>query len=178
MGQSRHFCSHVQARVQLARSIFHIASRGFYAYQDTKTPFIVSIFAIGTTILLSILFYLFGYGTDGLGWAQSLGAILEIIILLFILNRRSERELLNRDFLRGVSRMLFATLITACVSYSMTKFFPLMATDNSFFATFPKFCLISVVTLISYLLSSYFLGIEEAEPILEKLKKLLFGNLK
>ena len=162
----------------LARSIFHIASRGFYAYQDTKTPFIVSIFAIGSTILLSILFYVFGYGTDGLGWAQSLGAVLEIIILLFILNRRSKRELLNRDFVKGVSRMLFATLITACVAYSMTKFFPLMATDNSFFSTFPKFCLISAVSLVAYLLASYFLGLEEAEPILEKLKKLLFGNLK
>ena len=162
----------------LARSIFHIASRGFYAYQDTKTPFIVSIFAIGSTILLSMLFYVFGYGTDGLGWAQSLGAVLEIIILLFILNRRSKRELLNRDFVKGVSRMLFATLITACVAYSMTKFFPLMATDNSFFSTFPKFCLISAVSLVAYLLASYFLGLEEAEPILEKLKKLLFGNLK
>ena len=162
----------------LARSIFHIASRGFYAYQDTKTPFIVSIFAIGSTILLSILFYVFGYGTDGLGWAQSLGAVLEIIILLFILNRRSKRELLNRDFVKGVSRMLFATLITACVAYSMTKFFPLMATDNSFFSTFPKFCLISAGSLVAYLLASYFLGLEEAEPILEKLKKLLFGNLK
>ncbi len=37
-----------------AKSVFHIASRGFYAYQDTKTPFIVSIFAIGLTILLSV----------------------------------------------------------------------------------------------------------------------------
>ena len=162
----------------LARSIFHIASRGFYAYQDTKTPFIVSIFAIGSTILLSILFYILGYGTDGLGWAQSLGAILEIIILLFILNRRSKRELLNKEFWKSFSRMFFATIITACVAYSMTKFFPLMATDNSFFATFPKFCLISVASVVAYLLASYFLGIEEVEPVFEKLKKLLFGNLK
>ncbi len=162
----------------LARSIFHIASRGFYAYQDTKTPFIVSIFAIGSTILLSILFYLLGYGTDGLGWAQSLGAVLEIIILLFILNRRSDRELLNRDFWKNTSRMFFATLITACVAYSMTKFFPLMATDNSFFSTFPKFCLISVVSLFAYLLASYFLNLEEADGVIEKLKKLLFRNIK
>ncbi len=162
----------------LARSIFHIASRGFYAYQDTKTPFIVSVIAIGSTILLSILFYNLGYGTDGLGWAQSLGAVLEVLILLFILNRRSNRELLNRDFWKNTSRMFFATLITACVAYSMTKFFPLMATDNSFFSTFPKFCLISVVSLVAYLLTSYFLDLEEADNIIEKLKKLLFRNIK
>ncbi|MBQ6147449.1 murein biosynthesis integral membrane protein MurJ [Candidatus Saccharibacteria bacterium] len=162
----------------LARSIFHIASRGFYAYQDTKTPFVVSIFAIGSTILLSILFYILGYGTSGLGWAQSLGAVLEIIILLFILNRRSKRELLDKTFFKSLARMIFATFVTACVAYSMTKFFPLMATDNSFFATFPKFCLISVVSLFAYLLASYFLGIKEADGVLEKLKKILFGNIK
>ena len=74
--------------------------------------------------------------------------------------------------------MIFATFVTACVAYSMTKFFPLMATDNSFFATFPKFCLISVVSLFAYLLASYFLGIKEADGVLEKLKKILFGNIK
>ena len=162
----------------LARSVFHIASRGFYAYQDTKTPFVVSIFAIGSTILLSILFYILGYGTDGLGWAQSIGAVMEIIILLFILNRRSNHELLDKTFWKSFFRMLFATIITSCVAYSMTKFFPLMATDNSFFATFPKFCLISFVSLFAYLAASYFLGLSEIEPIIEKLKKLLFGNLK
>ena len=60
----------------------------------------------------------------------------------------------------------------------MTKFFPLMATDNSFFSTFPKFCLISVVSLVAYLLTSYFLDLEEADNIIEKLKKLLFRNIK
>lgn len=37
-----------------ARSVFHIVSRGFYARQDTKTPFLVSVFAIGLTIILNI----------------------------------------------------------------------------------------------------------------------------
>ena len=63
-----------------ARSIFHIASRGFYAYQDTKTPFRVSIVAIGLTILFSVWFYFMGLGVDGLGMAQSLGALIEILI--------------------------------------------------------------------------------------------------
>ena len=65
-----------------ARSVFHIAARGFYACQDTKTPFIISIIAIGLTIGLSVLFYKIGWGVDGLGLAQSIGAVVEIIILL------------------------------------------------------------------------------------------------
>ena len=161
-----------------ARSIFHIASRGFYAYQDTRTPFVVSIFAIGSTIGLSILFYTLGFGPEGLGWAQSIGAVMEILILLFILNRRSRNKLINKEFMKAMEKMFFAGLITACVAYSMTKFLPLMATDNSFLQTFPKFCVITFVSLVAYLASCYFLNIAEATPIFKKLKKILFRNIK
>ncbi|MBR3131667.1 murein biosynthesis integral membrane protein MurJ [Candidatus Saccharibacteria bacterium] len=159
-----------------AQSIFHIASRGFYAYQDTRTPLIVSIVAIGTTIGLSILLYNLGYGPEGLGWAQSIGAVFEIIILLTILNRRSGHKLINKEFFKSIERMFFAGFITGCVAYSMTKFLPLMATDNSFLATFPKFCVITITSLIAYLASCYFLNVQEATPIFKKIKKILFRN--
>ena len=159
-----------------AQSIFHIASRGFYAYQDTKTPLIVSIVAIGATIGLSILLYNLGYGPEGLGWAQSIGAVFEIIILLTILNRRSGHKLINKEFFKAVEKMFFAGLVTGCVAYSMTKFLPLMATDNSFLATFPKFCVITAVSIATYLIACYFLNIPEATPIFKKLKKILFRN--
>ena len=161
-----------------ARSIFHIASRGFYAYQDTKTPFVVSIFAIGLTILLSVCFYLMGWGVDGLGLAQSIGAVAEIIVLLFILQRRSKNVLLNVAFWRGIIRMGIATTIAGCVAFSMTKFIPLMATDNSLVITIPKFLVISAISVAAYLVASYFLDLKEAKPIFNYLKKKLFKNVK
>ena len=161
-----------------ARSVFHIASRGFYAYQDTKTPFIVSIFAIGLTIILSVWFYFLGWGVDGLGLAQSIGAVFEIIILLYILQKRSKRELLDKDFWKATSRMLFATLITGCVAFSMTKFIPLMATDTSLVITIPKFLVIASISAAAYLIASYFLNLKEAKPIFQYFKKILFRNIK
>lgn len=160
------------------RSLFHIASRGFYARQDTKTPLIISIVAIGATILMAVIFsLLFNWGPEGLGWAQSLGAVLEIIILLMILQHRSSGKLLNKDFWRAILRMGFATIISACVAYSMTKFFPLMATDDSFFTTFPKFCLIAASSIIAYFIASFFLGLDEVKPIVEKIRKAIFRNV-
>lgn len=159
-----------------AQSIFHIASRGFYAYQDTKTPLIVSIVAIGSTIALSALFYKLGFGPDGLGWAQSIGAVAEILILLFILNYRSKNKLLDKSFWRVIYKMFFCGFVTACVAYSMTKFFPLLSTDDSIVSTFPKFCLISIVSLVAYVLASYFLNLEEVSPVIAKFKKILFRN--
>lgn len=161
-----------------ARSVFHIASRGFYAYQDTKTPFIVSIFAIGLTIILSVWFYFLGWGVDGLGMAQSIGAIVEIIILLYILQRRSKGELLDKAFWRAMLRMVFATVITGCVAFSMTKFIPLMATDSSLVITIPKFLMISAISTAAYLMASYFLDLKEAKPIFRYIKKILFRNVK
>ena len=161
-----------------ARSVFHIASRGFYAYQDTRTPFRVSIVAIGITIGLSILFTVLGWGVDGLGIAQSLGAILEIAILLGILQKRSRGEILNKSFFRGFFRMLLATFITGCVAFSMTKFVPLMATDTSLVITIPKFLLITAVSGAAYLAASYFLNIDEVKPLLAFIKKVLFRNIK
>ena len=161
-----------------ARSVFHIASRGFYAYQDTKTPFRVSIVAIGLTILLSVWFYLLRWGVDGLGLAQSLGAIIEIIILLYILQKRSGRKILNREFWKATWRMVVATVIAGCVAFSMTKFIPLMATDNSLVITIPKFLFISATSIIAYAIASYFLDLEEVEPIFNFVKKKLFKNVK
>ena len=160
-----------------AQSIFQIATRGFYAKQDTKTPFRVSIFAIGLTILLAIIFSLLGLGPEGLGYAQSIGSMLEVSILLSLLHKRSERKLLDHDFWRGVGKTALAATITGCVAYSMTKFIPLLATDDSIFATLPKFILITGVSLIAYIIASYFLGIDQVRPIIERIKKTLFKNI-
>ena len=161
-----------------ARSVFHIASRGFYAYQDTKTPFRVSIVAIGLTIALSVGFYFLGWGVDGLGLAQSLGAIIEIIILLLILQKRSRGELLNFELFKAMMKMLLATFVTGCVAFSMTKFVPLMATDTSLVITVPKFSLITAVSLLAYAIACYFLDIDEIKPLLDYMKKILFRNAK
>ena len=161
-----------------ARSVFHIASRGFYAFQDTKTPFYISILAIGLTIGLSVWFYSLGLGVDGLGAAQSIGAVIEIVILLSILHKRAHGELLNKAFWRAAGRMAIAGLITGCVAFSMTKFVPLMVTDTSLVITIPKFLLIAAVSAAAYLVASYFLNLREAKPVFIYLKKILFRNVK
>lgn len=160
-----------------AQSVFHIASRGFYARQDTKTPFIISIISIGLSMVLSVLFTKMNFGPYGLGWAQSIGAVVEMFILLGILNRRSNHKLFNKTFWSGTWRMMIATTISAIVAYVMTKLFPLLMTDNSFFVTFPKFMLISAVSLAAYLIASYLLDLEEVVPVFKYLNKAIFRNV-
>ena len=161
-----------------AKSVFHIASRGFYAYQDTKTPFRVSIVAIGLTIGMMVLFSKMGFGVDGLGVAQSIGATLEVVLLLAILQRRSKGAILTMAFWRALSRMLIAAVVAGCVAFSMTKFIPLMATDNSLVITIPKFLVITAISALAYVVASYFLDLKEARPIIDYVKRKLFKNMK
>lgn len=160
----------------LFRSIYHIAARSFYAQQDTKTPFYISLFTIGLNIILAVTFTMhFQFGVDGLAWAQSIVAIIEVVILFFIMSRRI-KGLFDRTFMRAMGRMIIATSVTAIVCYISVQIFQLLREDQSFIATFPKFVAISCISFAVYLLTSRLLKLEEAHPILQRLNKLLFGR--
>jgi putative peptidoglycan lipid II flippase len=160
-----------------AQSVFHIASRGFYARQDTRTPFIVSIISIGLSIVLSIVFSASGWGPDGLGWAQSIGAVVEMFILLGILNKRSNNKLFNKEFWTASWKMALSAIAAGVAAYVATKLFPLLATDNSFLATFPKFAIISSFSFVIYILASYLLDLDEVSPVMKYINKAVFRNL-
>lgn len=159
------------------RSIFHIASRGFYAKKDTKTPFKVSIFAIGLNILLAIIFTLyFKMDAYGLAYAQSIGAVVEIVILLLILNRRTKR-LFNPGFLVAIIKMSVAAAAAGVVTYFAVRLWPLEASDQSFFATFPKFIIIGCLGTLGYLVVGFFLQLGETKSSIEWLKQKLFRKV-
>jgi putative peptidoglycan lipid II flippase len=160
------------------RSIFHILVRAFYARQNTKTPLMVSIFAIGVNIALAIIFtFHFDMGAYGLAFAQSIGAVLEIIILTSVLILHY-RNIFTSRFMSAILRMILSGFITSIVAYSMVKLFPLDITDQSFFLTFPKFLLIVVTSFAAYIVSCYLLNLREINPIVYYLKKILFRNVK
>ncbi len=158
----------------LFRSIYFIAARSFYAQQDTKTPLYISIFTIGTNIILAIWFT-FGLnaGVYGLAWAAVITSMLEVIILFFVMERRI-KGLFSKAFVGGILRMMVATAVMAVVTYVMVVLFPLSVNDQSFFSSFPKFVLIVAVSLISYIIISRLLHLKEVTPIIERIYKILF----
>jgi putative peptidoglycan lipid II flippase len=124
------------------RSIYHIAARSFYAMEDTKTPLRVSLLAIGLNILLAIVFSLaFKWGPYGLAWAQVIGAVVEIVVLLKLMSSRIP-GVFDLKFVAGVGRMFVASAITGITCYVLVSAMPLLNSDERFFSIFPKFCLI------------------------------------
>jgi putative peptidoglycan lipid II flippase len=161
----------------LFRSIYHISARSFYAQKDTKTPLYISLFTIGLNIVLAIYFTMnLKLGAYGLAWAQSLVAMIEVLIL-FVFMKRRIRGLFNVEFNHAVLRMFSATGFVAIVTYAMVVIFPLRAEDQSFLAIFPKFLLITSSAAVTYLIFSKILGLSEVEPILKRARHIMLGGV-
>jgi putative peptidoglycan lipid II flippase len=160
------------------RSIYHIASRSFYAQQDTRTPLYISVFVIALNILLAVLFIMkLDLGIYGLAWAQTIVALVEVVILFTIMSWRIPK-LFGTDFLHALSRMVMATGITSIVTYLLVKQFDLVITYKSFWATFPKFALIATLSLICYVGVSKWFKLREAESVIAQVRRLIFAQAK
>ena len=161
----------------LFRTIYHMAARAFYARQDTKTPLYISIFSITLNIILAIvLSMVLKMGAYGLAWAQSTVAVLEVVVLLAVMNHQMPK-LFDMTFVRAIFKMMIAGTITGVVCYIAVLIMPFRYHDDSFFSAFPKFVIISLVSFGTYAAASKWLKLPEIDPILARLKKVLFGRL-
>ena len=161
----------------LFRTIYHMAARAFYARQDTKTPLYISIFSITLNIILAIvLSMVLKMGAYGLAWAQSTVAVLEVVVLLAVMNHQMPK-LFDMTFVRAIFKMMIAGTITGVVCYIAVLIMPFRYHDDSFFSAFPKFVIISLVSFGAYAAASKWLKLPEIDPILARLKKVLFGRL-
>lgn len=168
----------VLAIVILFRSVYYLAARSFYAKQDTKTPLYISIFTISLNIALGGYFTFF---TDmnifGLAAAQSVVAFIEVAILFSIMSRRIPR-LFTRSFWNAITRMFIATGLMFIVTYVMVKIFNLTDVNKDMFSLLPPFSLIVGVSLVSYLIFSKILRLNEADPIIAKIRNVIFSRVK
>ena len=160
----------------LFRTIYHIGARTFYAHQDTKTPLYISCFSILFNIVLAVIFTKsFGWGVYGLAWAQSIMAFVEVAILYILLARKIP-GLFDLSFTHAIGRMLSAAGLTAIVAYTVVRTFQLQSDDSGFWSIFPKFTLICLLSFSFYLWVSQRLKLTEANPVIERIRKILFGR--
>lgn len=158
------------------RSVFHIASRSFYAQQDTKTPLYISLVSVILNISLAIVFaFVLGYGAPGIAWAASIISAIEVSILFTIMARRIP-GLFNAVFFHAIARMISAAGFMAIVTYLLVLVIPLRGGEQSFITTFPRFALIGCISIAFYTVVCLLMKLDEPVPIVTRLKKVLFGR--
>lgn len=73
----------------MAQSLMHIITRAYYAFQNTKTPFVVALFSIVLNVLLSYIFGLrMGMGVRGIAIATVLAYNINFVLLYTLFRRR------------------------------------------------------------------------------------------
>jgi putative peptidoglycan lipid II flippase len=157
----------------LFRIIYSIISRYFYAQKDTKSPLFVSLFAIGLNIFLAFnLARPSAYGVVGLALAQSITAGVEVVLLFFIMFLR-DRALLNRAFWSSILRIVSVTGFSMVAAFIMISIFPLEIADRGFVTLGLKLGAIVGVTFTVHIAVSLLFGLEEAKPIINKLRNII-----
>ncbi len=157
------------------RVVYAIVSRYFYAQKDTWTPLFVSIFAIALNIFLAWqLSQPTSYGVAGLAMAQSIVAATEVFILCVIMLVK-DYKLFDKTFLSGVWQIVSVTGFSVVATYIMVQIFPLRASDVGFITLGVKLGLIAGVTAAVHVGMSFLFGLEEATPVVRRIKQ--FGKL-
>jgi len=162
------------AVVILIRSVFYLATRSFYAQQNTKTPLLISLFSIVISVTCAIVFTMvFNWGAYGLALAQVIWAVLEVSALFITMSRKINR-LFSIDFIISVFKMTIAATVTGVICYFLAKALDLGFVDQTMMTVLPKLLIIMTVSFSAYLALSRLLRLEEASHVFRIIKKALF----
>lgn len=154
------------------RTIYTIVSRYFYAQKDTWTPLIDSLFAIALNIVLvSQLAKPSSYGITGIALAESIVAGCQLFILTTIMLIR-DPKLFDMKFFGGLGRIISITGFTVVSAFIMVTLFPLNINDTGLITLGFKLSLIAFVIFTVHIGLSSLFDLEEARPIVKKLKSI------
>ena len=77
-------------------------------------------------------------------------------------------------FVHSIARMASAAGFMGVITYLSVTLLPLSTDDQSFFSSFPKFALIVTISGLAYFALSYWMKLDEVQPILTRVKKIIF----
>jgi putative peptidoglycan lipid II flippase len=160
--------------------LYMIISRWFYAQKDTKTPLFVSLIVIVLNVYLAVTLARpnpHGYGVDGLAMAQSIVAMVQVLLLTLIMIWR-DPKLLNSYFWAGVGRIISVTGFTVVTAYIMISFYPLGARDRGIITLGTKLFFITATTFAVHVIVSNIFGLEEAGAIIRRLRKIILTPIR
>jgi len=146
-----------------AQALVQLLIRAFHALKDTKTPFIVTVIVVGIYLLLANYFVFFtDLGVLGLAITTSFVAILELILFIFLLNKKV-RGLFDKSFIIPQSKMLLSSFLMAVFLY-----LPFRVLDELVFNTTKSIELLAltvVTTTIGFLVYIYFSALMQVREL-------------
>lgn len=168
-----------------AQGLIYLVSKTFYAIKNTWIPATVSLASIAVLPVLAYFFvHLLGYQNIfsdfvlsflkidrmqntpvlGLPLAISADAIIQIILLLWFLKLKIKEIRFSTLFV-FFAKVLFATILTALLTYGIRQVFGGYLGSSTFLILFFQTAVVGLSGLLIYFLIAYILDIEEVKHL-------------
>lgn len=162
----------------IARIVYAMFSRYFYAHKDTLTPLYVSVFAIGLNIYLAFtLARSDSYGIAGLALAQSIVAVSEVLILMIVMIIR-DRKLFSAYFWSSIIKIISVTGFSVVAAFITVSLIPLNTSDRGIVELGSKLFVIGGVTIMTHLLVSFIFGLDQATVVVRKARDIILKPIR
>ena len=158
----------------LAESLILLLTRGFFAFDDTKTPFWLGLFSSMVRIG-GAWFFSFYFGVAGLALGYALGGILYMLLLWFWLHKKvgnlNDGEILFSLFKMAVASLLAGSVVWVFWQIAVLRF-PSAATQVILFQGF----IAGLAGIFVYFFAGLILGLRETILLWQKTKTRFFIN--
>lgn len=157
-----------------ANALIALLARAFYAYKDSKTPFIITLVSVGFNVLLSYLFILqLSLPIYYLALAFSIASILGALLMVVMLNFKI--ELPKLEIIISFLKIFISTIVMGVAVYVPIKLLDQLVFDTT--RTVNLLMLTGIAScfgLVSYIFFTWLFDIKEAYYVLAVIKR--FGK--
>ncbi len=151
----------------IPKGLRSVASRSFYAHQDTKTPVINATVGVVINIILNIILSRY-MGLGGLALATSISAIVTAL-LMFITLRKKIGPFGLSEIVRSFIKITIASAAMGLVAFSCFKF------PGKYFTQDLALTIAVIIGMLTYGVIIYFMKIPEADNTLKIIKNKVRG---
>jgi len=154
----------------LAESLILLLTRGFFAFEDTKTPFWLGL-ASSVVRIGSAWFFSFCFGVAGLALGFSLGGIFYMVLLWFFLYKKTS-NLRGAEIALGLFKMAVASFLAGAVSWAIWQTFLTQFSSARITAVFGQGLIAGLAGIMVYFLAGLALKMPEALAFWRRIKRI------
>lgn len=152
-------------------TIQYLYLRGFYALEDTRTPFLLQVAISGINVVLAIGFMLVWHNVDTVAPRLALAYSLSYLVGVWISHRSLHKRLTTLtggELVRHLAKLVAATLPAAAVAWAITWFF---GRFSSVLMTLLGLGLAGVLAVLIFFFAAKRFGINEATQVVSVLRR-------
>lgn len=154
-----------------AEALILLLVRGFFALEDTKTPFWLGLFSSAARIF-GAWFLAIYLGVAGLALGYALGGVAYMILLWIFLERKVE-DLRFKEILSSAAKIFFASLLAGTGAYFTLQIMDKFVNTHKVLGIFSQGLVAGIVGIIVYFLIGLLLKSQEMWSFYRSIKSRL-----